>query len=395
VKLSFVTLAALAALAACGGGAGPRTASIAVAPGEGPRSAAEAGAVEPQKATALQIVPTDLSDLCGRIGGRVHCVGRDAPWAHLASAPPVPDLEGAIDFSVSSLLGCAVMAGGGVRCWGGNYHGELGAGLREDHHPGAVAAVGVEGAVKVVTSRYHACALLRDGSVRCWGSNMAGETGGTMRYLEQVRELVLPIQVPGLEEATDIAVVDGKSCALTRGKTRGTETLCWGAPAFAGFRDDARSETPARVDALTGLESLVGDSGSFCGLRRGAVVCWGYLPFEDVNGVASPPREILMPGPANSVALGDRHGCALLGDGRVACWGHNDKGAVGARVDGGDESMTSAEPARIVAGLPRATAIFVGGAASCALTRAEGLVCWGATASGTPGSAAPFPVTLD
>jgi alpha-tubulin suppressor-like RCC1 family protein len=53
---------------------------------------------------------------------------------------------------------------------------------------------GLSGVLQVVPGSLHACALLRDGTVRCWGSNFYGAIGdGTGGGLEHDRAAPTPV----------------------------------------------------------------------------------------------------------------------------------------------------------------------------------------------------------
>ena len=79
---------------------------------------------------------------------------------------------------------CVVISGGHVRCWGGNVDGELGYEhtnhIGDDESPASSANVdlgmGME-ARQIAMGYSHACALLADGAVRCWGRNERGQLG--------------------------------------------------------------------------------------------------------------------------------------------------------------------------------------------------------------------------
>jgi alpha-tubulin suppressor-like RCC1 family protein len=91
------------------------------------------------------------------------------------------------------------------------------------------------------------------------------------------------------------------------------------------------------------------------------------------------------------VAAGGQFGCALLDDGRVRCWGANDRGQLG-------DGSTTFRPVPVdVVGLPpgpaRAVALATGWAHACAVVSPGGQVwCWGDNTTGElgPGFAAPF-----
>lgn len=94
---------------------------------------------------------------------------------------------------------------------------------------------------------------------------------------------------------------------------------------------------------------------------------------------------------ASAVAAGGEFGCAVVDDGRVRCWGANDRGQLG---DG--STIFRPVPGDVV-GLPaspaRAVALATGWAHACAVVAPGGEVwCWGDNTTGElgPGATAPF-----
>ena len=78
---------------------------------------------------------------------------------------------------------CALLDDGGVQCWGDN-HGSLGTGDRQAHGAQGLAAnaalprIDLPGpAVSLSCGGDHTCAVLADGSLRCWGFNAHGQLG--------------------------------------------------------------------------------------------------------------------------------------------------------------------------------------------------------------------------
>ncbi len=77
---------------------------------------------------------------------------------------------------------CALLEGGTVRCWGETMPGPLGYGNIErigDNETPAIAgdlSLGSQ-AVQVTVGKFHACAILDTGGLRCWGYNQAGQLG--------------------------------------------------------------------------------------------------------------------------------------------------------------------------------------------------------------------------
>jgi len=122
--------------------------------------------------------------------------------------------------------------------------------------------------------------------------------------------------------------------------------------------------------------------GHACGIEKGTGWCrghgelgsrrqWQWLP-------ASP---VAIDGP-RQLAAGDDHGCGLRGDGKVLCWGRNDKGQLG------DGTLADRKLPAVVLGVETAVQIAVGYDHSCALRRDGKVLCWGYNAPGELGPAA-------
>jgi len=72
---------------------------------------------------------------------------------------------------------CALLNDGSVKCWGNNQYGELGVGyIRDISIPLEVAELTSE-VFAISLGYYHTCALLNTGGVQCWGWNYHGQLG--------------------------------------------------------------------------------------------------------------------------------------------------------------------------------------------------------------------------
>jgi alpha-tubulin suppressor-like RCC1 family protein len=88
---------------------------------------------------------------------------------------------------------CAVLDDGTVKCWGANDDGQLGLGDTADRGDGPgemgdglpVVALGTGRTAVAITANYaYTCALLDDGTVKCWGANFNGQLGLGTRWTE-------------------------------------------------------------------------------------------------------------------------------------------------------------------------------------------------------------------
>ncbi|HSQ29800.1 MAG TPA: protein kinase [Gemmatimonadaceae bacterium] len=134
----------------------------------------------------------------------------------------------------------------------------------------------------------------------------------------------------------------------------------------------------ARVTVIAG-----GMHTCFVG-AEGKVFCWGANDRGQLgNGGttrSASPSVVAIDLRFTTMAAGLSHNCAIARGGSAWCWGANDHGQLGDRTTA-QHSM----PAR-VSGNRSFTAITVGAAHSCALDEAGGVWCWGSNEQGQLGA---------
>ena len=173
---------------------------------------------------------------------------------------------------------CALDAVGRVFCWGDNTYGQLGDGTTTTRTtPTEVTGLGGV-AVRVATNDFHTCAVLEDGSVRCWGRNQDGQLGDGSEI-----QRASPVTVIGVVDAVEVTV--GRR--LTCGRRRAGELFCVG-----------RGEHGQRGDGTT-------------------------------DYAVSVPRAVRLIDDAVEVESSFEHVCARLSDDQVLCWGRNTRGQLG------------------------------------------------------------------
>jgi alpha-tubulin suppressor-like RCC1 family protein len=126
----------------------------------------------------------------------------------------------AASVAVGSLDTCVLTTASGVKCWGGNRHGQLGDGTTTDSLVPVDVAQLTSGVVAIGLGSSHACALTEEGAVKCWGANDRGQLGDGTTV-----DRTTPVNVSGLESGVvALAVGMWDSCAVTSdGGVR-----CWG-----------------------------------------------------------------------------------------------------------------------------------------------------------------------
>ena len=321
---------------------------------------------------------------------------------------------------------CAIVGSGQVKCWGYNQSGQLGLGnvsARGDgpdemgRHLPAVALGTGRSATSLAVGDEHTCAVLDDGSVKCWGFNSAGQLGiGTFLNRGDIPNQMgdnLPVAALGTGR-TAIAVTAGfrYSCALLDNG----QVKCWGynnegqlGQGDTTYRGDNPGEMgdsllPIPLGTGRTATAVSGGANHVCAvLDNGQVKCWGYnahgqLGVGDTAARGDNPGEMGDNLPAvalgngrtaTAVSAGFGHTCALLDNGAVKCWGFNGDGRLGLggtnnRGDGAGE-MGDNLPSLDLGTGRTATAVDAGDGHICALLDNGSVKCWGVNASGQLG----------
>ncbi len=315
--------------------------------------------------------------------------------------------------SAGAVHTCALLDGGAVRCWGFGGNGRLGYAatdaVGDDDPPGAAGPVdlGDGRTAKAITAgRAHTCAILDDGTVRCWGFGFDGRLGyGTTDSVgdNEAPGSVGPVRLGDGRTATAITAGESHTCALLDDRT----VRCWGfgsngALGYGSTDAVGDNETPdAAGPVRLGGPAVAVTAGAFhtCALLDdGTVRCWGfggngrlgYANTQSIGDDESPAAAgpVALGRPAVAISAGNDHTCALLDDGTVRCWGLGANGRLGyasTNSIGDDEAPGSVGPVDLGADR-RGSAVSAGGASTCARLDDQSVRCWGTGANGILGS---------
>ena len=245
------------------------------------------------------------------------------------------------------------------------------AAVGEPTEPAQPAAVAKRKAIAVAAAESVACALMDDGTVRCWGEDAGGALGDN----ETEEDSASPVQVAGISGAKALDIGGrGTGCAqLEDGSMK-----CWGFGAMLCREEYSAAPTPVEMPALAGVKQFdLGQGDAPCAVKAdGTVACWGSGRWG-LHGVPDKETEerlpVAIPGVTDAVkvACGRLHTCALLGSGKVTCWGTNTWSLIA--PERSNEKIGPTE----IAGVTDAVDIMSAGDLSC-LRKKDGTAhCWG------------------
>ncbi|HMV67277.1 MAG TPA: hypothetical protein PKA64_10535, partial [Myxococcota bacterium] len=389
---------------------------------------------------ALDVIDSAGTHMCAVLeDGSVKCfgyngygqlgIGSTLPWGNNpgdlgdnAEAVNLGAGKVAVEVATGWYHTCARFDDGGVRCWGRNDYGELGL-SRSGQVGDAANEVGDDtldplvnlgagrSAVAVDAGAYMTCAVLDDGTVKCWGYSSDERLGATPQANRGLNTATMGDNLPLTEigahkKALDVAVGEAHACALLDDGS----VKCWGYNNYGqlGYGDTTNRGTHPRemgdwlrpVD-LGGGTVVEVDAGRYHSCARfvdGRIKCWGYNGYGQLGqgnttqrgdeagemGAALAYADLGAGRAAVSMQAGEYHTCAALDDGSVKCWGN----AQGLGYDGtvrrgdganemGDNLPTVSLPLGVVV-----DQVSAGGGHTCALTACGEAYCWGENAYG-------------
>ena len=215
--------------------------------------------------------------------------------------------RGITDISAGRDHSCALIVDGTARCWGHNFDGELGNNGSGDGYATVLNSAGsapLGNITKIAAGYRQTCAVLGDQTARCWGYNYDGELGNGGSGNTDVRRR-LPVTVisdttnTALTGVDDIVTGSDHGCALLSDNT----ARCWGSNGWLqlGNGDLLVPGNCTSTQAPCGTKAtLVRDAAGTA-----------------LNGISE-------------VSAGMGYDtCARLSDGTAKCWGQNTYNEIG------------------------------------------------------------------
>jgi alpha-tubulin suppressor-like RCC1 family protein len=180
--------------------------------------------------------------------------------------------------SALELHACAVLSTGSVKCWGHNNRGQLGDGSTVDKSlPTPTSTLGAGRTASMVSVGFDfTCVVLDNGDVKCWGSNNYGQLGDgslTAAYSPPSTK----VNLGEGRTAKSVSAGEAHACAVLDNN----DLVCWGQNANGQLGDGSTTQrlSPVKVNLGTGrtAKSVAAGVYSACAvLDDDSLKCWGY-----------------------------------------------------------------------------------------------------------------------
>lgn len=346
--------------------------------------------------------------------GRNDLVDDDTPGSVVMPAAPVIPYYGLQAVTAGKDHACALTATGNVDCWGSNVYGQLGDG---NSGGGVYSALGVRvvdasdnalsGIVAIDAGERHTCAVKSNGDLYCWGANSDGQLGTGNTSDSAKATLVQAASSVDFADTHSVSAGKAHTCAL-KSDTGGNETLmCWGdnSKRQLGYGTDTDTDQVYPVEVIDGdsnplvspVQIAVGSEQSCALLATNAVYCWGANDAEQsgVDDGGSNPTVLNptllsdvnggQPAGIVRVALGATHGCAILADQKMTCWGSGANGKLGNDGTADTHEQVLVNSTDLSTNLPGVLALSLGSEHSCAVVQGGQVRCFGSNVNGALG----------
>ena len=254
--------------------------------------------------------------------------------------------------SVSQMNACVIGSDDMAYCWGDNAEGSVGDGstaVVTVPHKVVVGSLDSEMTSglkfkKIISGKYHTCAIASDNLLYCWGGNSRGQLGiNSVQHQTTPKKVKIGIdgsEIPSGSSIKDFSVGEAFACAVTTNNL----IYCWGIDYVSGqvgTKVPKKLETGTNGSEFTGnveLKGIYSGGLATCALDvNNKLVCWGqnnywlisydddYSPYTPINknpvltstgGSELPSTEYI-----KDIKMSVNGACVIATDNNAYCWG--------------------------------------------------------------------------
>ena len=338
----------------------------------------------PSYITSMVEVEGGYDFTCSRKSdGTVWCWGKDE-FGQLGNsgfgsdkkvARKVYGLTNAADICVGYQHACAVKSDGKMYCWGKGTDDRLGFGTTENQFS-PVEVKNISNAVSCSLGTSHSCVELSDKTTRCWGNAASGQLGNGQL---STTNMTIPVSVYGISNAAQISAGGTHACAVLDNGS----IACWGSGLNGelGIKLVGSKSTPVIVPVSGTFTQVSAGYGHTCALKNdGTVWCFGDNDYGQLGDNSTTDSfsavQVNSITTAKQISTGNDFSCALLTDNYTKCWGYNSHGQLGDRSN--TDRLTPVNVKLSNANnLDNVRSISSNKYTSCAVLNNNNAYCWG------------------
>lgn len=252
--------------------------------------------------------------------------------------------------SMGDQTGCVVMRNGKVKCWGSNGNGQIGMGDTTNRETPTLASAlslsdvtsGNDFSVSISAAGLHSCGFFKTG-FKCWGDQTSGKLGNGITTAANILSPVL-VSTLGGKTVKKFNVGDFHSCALfTDGVLK-----CWGLNSSGQLGDGTTSTSASGVSPNVGgsvTEFSCADNSSCAINSNKELRCWGVISSSSPTLIAS---NAVFIGSSDSDAGTPDFFCFINTNQNAFCFGVNAYGQLG---NGSFSSSSTPVPVNNISGV--------------------------------------------
>jgi alpha-tubulin suppressor-like RCC1 family protein len=288
----------------------------------------------------------------------------------------------AVQVSIGSSHACILLADKTVSCWGKNDRSQLGT-ASSSASATPVQVKFLENVQFIAVGDGVTLALRGDGTVVFWGTRYTAFNASIGQYTTVASQY--PTLLEGLSAVKQIAAgARSNGCAaLADGSVR-----CWGLNEMGQLGNGTYdfSVSPVVVSGVSGATGMGFGYAFACAQTSSAMKCWGNNFGGQLgsyaDSVSNTPQTIAgLSGTVSKLRTGDSSACVLMTNGTIQCWGANDSGQLGNGTSGTTEKIPVT-----VSAIPGVTDLSLGAVHTCALLTGGTVRCWGQNYDGQVGN---------
>ena len=292
---------------------------------------------------------------------------------------------------------CIINSTKSLLCWGSNANGRLGLGNTTDQYSPVAVTFPNGGTVEKVSDSggypSHNCAIMTNGSLYCWGHNSNGELGIGSTTQQTTPQLV---NLGSGVKAVDVSVGSSFTCAVTDAGA----LMCWGNNGYGKLGIGAQvhhitlhHKMQACRQTAKAVDVQLGHSHGCALLDNGDVACWGYNGFgglgtgDTAQRISPTVVSLDSQRQVASIGTGKHHTCIGYDNGSVVCAGRDNWGQQGTYSASNVNDLTFSYT-NALANL--SIIAFAGEYVSCALLANGTAQCWGYGGNGQMGDGTTY-----